>query len=301
MKKLVITLLVFTVINANAQEFSMRPKGTISELTVVVQNLFSDLIVQGDSAGDIKIETDDYQGMPEKAAGLRPLSALGPDNSGIGLNIAQSGNIVTISGTRRNTKNSDYRIMLPANIKLKIYYGSFDSDDITVRGMTNEVEVKSQVGDLKFVDVTGPIVASTISSDIEVKFSALGQSSPSSLSSVSGDIDITLPQSSKGNFKMSSISGEIYTNLDFKINVTNRPGSWGGSQWGFGKKSSTTYGPGTSQPSQPSQPSMPAAPAMPAMPAIPPVGMSVNATLNGGGVDVTIRSISGDIYIRKAK
>lgn len=282
MKKLVITLLVSTVINVNAQEFTMRPKGTISEITVVVRNLFSDLDIQGSAAGDIKVEADNYTGIPDKAAGLRPLSALGPDNSGIGLNIAQSGNIVTISGTRRNTKNSDYRISLPANIRLRIDKGGFNSDDITVRGMTNEVEVKSQVGDLMFTDVTGPIVASTISSDIKVEFSSLSQSSPSSISSVSGDIDITLPQSSKGNFKMSSISGEIYTNLDFETNVTNRPDY-------FGKNSSRAFPPGVSPP------------APPVPPIIPPVGMSVNAALNGGGVDVTIRSISGDIYIRKAK
>ena len=292
MKKLVITLLVFTVISADAQEFTMKPKGTISEITVVIRNLFSDLDIQGGAAGDIKLEADDYEGIPEKAADLRPLSALGPDNSGIGLNIAQSGNIVTITGTRRNTKNTDYRITLPANIKLRIDYGGFNSDDITVRGMTNEVEVKSQVGDLIFTDVTGPIVASTISSDIKVEFSSLSQSSPSSISSVSGDIDITLPQSSKGNFKLSSISGEIYTNLDFETNATNQPGSWGGFGWGFGNKSPAKVPQGHYGP---------APPAPPAPPAIPPVGMMVNATLNGGGVDVTIRSISGDIYIRKAK
>ena len=29
-------------------------------------------------------------------------------------------------------------------------------------------------------------------------------------------------------------------------------------------------------------------------------GMSVNAKLNGGGVEVTLKGISGDIFIRKA-
>jgi len=258
MKNLVIALLVFTVIDVNAQEFTMTPKGTISDITVVVQNMYSDLDIQGGTAGDIKIEADDYEAIPEKAVGLRPLSALGPDNSGIGLNIIQSGNIVTISGTHRNRKNEDYRIMLPANIKLKIVHASFRSDDITVRGMTNEVEVKSQVGDLLFTNVTGPIIASTISSDIKVEFSSLNQSSPSSITSVSGNIDISLPESSKGDFTMSSISGEIYTDMEFQNEMKKGAG-------------------------------------------FPPEVISVNSKLNGGGVNVTLRSVSGDIFIRKGK
>lgn len=285
MKKLVIALLCLTIIDASAQEFSMKPKGTISDITVVVENLYSNLEIQGGTAGNIKIETNEYVPLPAKAAGLHPLSALGPDNSGIGLNITQSGTTVTISGTRRNIKDMGYKIMLPANIKLRINHFSFRSDDITIRGMKNEVDVKSQVGDLLFTDVTGPIIASTISSDIKVEFSSLNQSAPSSISSVSGDIDITLPQSSKGNFKLSSISGEIYTDLDFKQeNKKDFPfgaGKQFGPEWGgkyskpnFWGKQGGNYFPGA---------------------------MSVNATLNDGGVDVTLRSVSGDIYIRKAK
>ena len=258
MKNLVIALLVFTIVDANAQTFTMKPKGTISGITVVVQNLYSEINIQGGTAGDIKIEADNIDTIPEKAAGLRPLSALGPDNTGIGLNITQSGNVVTISGIRRNPKNSDYRILLPSNIKLKIVQGGFKSDDITIRGMTNEMEARSQVGDLTFVDVTGPIVASTISSDIKVIFSSINQSSPTSISSVSGDIDISLPESSKGNFKLSSISGEIYTDLNFEQEIKNSSGLF-------------------------------------------PGGMLINTALNGGGVDVMLRSISGDLYIRKVK
>lgn len=255
MKKLILILMMLAVFNASAQEFTLKPKGKISEITVVVQNLFSDLVIEGSRSGEIRIMADDYEGIPEKAEGLRPLSALGPDNSGIGLNINQNGNIVTISGTYRRNDDTDYTIYLPADIKLRIDYGSFKSDDITIKGMTNEVEVKSQVGDLMFKDVTGPIVASTLSADIEIEFSDLSQSSPTSITSISGDIDISIPKSSKADFTLSSTSGEIYTDLDLEIT-----GNKGMRRWG---------------------------------------GFVANATLNGGGVEVTIKSISGDVFIRK--
>ena len=264
MKKLIIALLAFTILDTSAQEFSLKPKGRISELTVEVQNLFSDLVIEGNTAGEIRIEAEDYEGAPEKAKGLRPLSATGPDNTGIGLNINQSGNTVTISGTYRNRDNADYHITVPENIKLKIDYGSFRSDDILIRGMSNEVEIKSQVGDLMFENVTGPIIASTLSSDIRVVFTALNQSSPTSITSISGDIDITLPDSSKGNFRLSSTSGEIYTDLDFEtVDTKESKEYWRGKRQFWG-------------------------------------GTSANTLLNGGGVEFTVKSVSGDIFMRKA-
>jgi hypothetical protein len=261
MKKLLIALLTITVIDASAQEFIMKPKGTISELTVEVRNLFTDLVIEGGTAGEIRVVADDYEPAPEKAAGLRPLSALGPDNTGIGLHINQDGNTVTISGTRRNNSSSDYRISLPADIRLKIDYGSFNSDDIIISGMNNEVEVKSQVGDLEFADVTGPIVASTLSADINIRFTSLNQSAPSLITSISGDIDITLPQGSKGNLHLGSVSGEIYTDLEFDSVETT------------GRQSNINYNAGT----------------------------LADTRLNGGGVEFTVKSVSGDIFLRKSQ
>jgi hypothetical protein len=259
MKNLCITLLlILTAAGVAAGEYTFIPKGTVADLTVRVENLFSDLVIEGGPSSEIRVMADDYEGMPEKAAGLMPLSARGPDNTGIGLNISQEADVITISGTHRNRANTDYRIILPTAIRLKISYGSFQTDDVTIKGMASEVEIKSQVGDLDFIDVTGPIIASTMSGDIGVIFAAVAQSSPTSISSVSGDIDITLPESAKGTFTMNTISGEVYTDLDFDMDRNSGLKRFGG-------------------------------------------GMSANATLNGGGVNITLRSVSGDIFIRKAK
>lgn len=258
MKKLIIALLIFTMLDVNAQEFSMKPKGKIAELTVEIQNLYTDLEIVGNKGDEVRINADDYEGAPEKAAGLKPLSASGPDNTGIGLNISQAGNTVTISGTHRNLHQTDYRITLPANIKLRINYGSFRSDDILVRGMSNEVEIKSQVGDLKFVDVTGPIIASTLSADIDIEFSSLNQASPTSISSISGDVDITMPKDSKANLRLNSVSGEIYT--DFEFDTIDKRG--GNQYWG---------------------------------------GTAATAQMNGGGTEFSVKTVSGDVFLRKAK
>jgi DUF4097 and DUF4098 domain-containing protein YvlB len=115
--------------------------------------------------------------------------------------------------------------------------------------------------------VTGPLVASTLSANINVVFTELSQASPTALASISGDVDISLPADSKGNFSISTTSGEIYTDLDFDAeNLSGESRRKGkGVYSGF------------------------------------PGAVNVNAMLNGGGVEVSLRSVSGDIFIRKAK
>ncbi len=237
-------------------EFTFKPTGDLNEVTVVIENLYSDLEITGTSSSEIKIEVDDYEGLPEKAKGLKPLSAIGPENTDIGLYVGQEGSNIVISGASRIASKSDYNIYLPQLIKMKLDYNSFQAGDVNIKGMTSEVEVKSQIGDLTFEDVTGPIIASTLSADIEVEFSMLNQDSPTSLTSTSGDIDITLPANTKGDFKMSTTSGEVYTDMDFSFEDEEGLKRWGG-------------------------------------------GMSARASLNGGGVQVDLRCVSGDIFIRK--
>ena len=148
-------------------------------------------------------------------------------------------------------------LYLPKNLKLKINYNSWQAGDIVIKGMAGEVEAKSQVGDLEFIDVTGPIVAHTLSSDVEVTFSTLSSTSPTSLSSTSGDIDVTLPESVKGTFKMATVSGGVYTAFDFD----------------FGEEAQVRR----------------------------IMGQNATGKLNGGGIEVSLKTVSGDIYIRKAE
>ncbi len=237
--------------------FTLSVKGDASETWLVIENLFSDLKIEGISGSEIKIESKNYKGLPEKAKGLKPLSASGPENTGIGLSIKQEGNTISLSGAHREADNSDYILKLPKNLNLKIDYNSWQAGDIVIKTMAGEVEAKSQVGDLVFVDVTGPIVAHTLSSDLEVTFSSLSSSSPTSLSSTSGDIDVTFPESTKGTFRMSTISGGVYTAFDFD----------------FGEETNIRR----------------------------VGGQSATGKLNGGGAEVSLKTISGDIYIRKTE
>jgi DUF4097 and DUF4098 domain-containing protein YvlB len=93
---------------------------------------------------------------------------------------------------------------------------------------------------------------------MEMFMDELSQMGPTSISLVSGFIDITMPDDSPADLYLSSISGEIYTNLDVEIMGNN-------------KENMQRLG----------------------------GGRNIRGTLNGGGVEVNLKTISGDIYLRK--
>ncbi len=237
--------------------FNYSIKGNAAETWLVIENLSSDIVIEGTSGTEIKIESKNYKGLPEKAKGLKPLSATGPENTGVGLSIKQEGNTISLSGAHREADNADYVMYLPKNLRVKLDYNSWQAGDVVIKNMAGEIEAKSQVGDLEFIDVTGPIVAHTLSSDLEVTFTSLSSTSPTSLSSTSGDIDVTFPPSVKGTFKMSTVSGGVYTGFDFDFGEDAKLSRVG--------------------------------------------GQNATGKLNGGGVEVSLKTVSGDIYIRKAE
>jgi len=262
MKTIIAGLILITCASGMAQgqtksNFTFPIKGNAAETWLVIENLSSDLKIEGTSESDIRIESKNYEGLPEKAKGLKPLSATGPENTGIGLSLTQEGNTISLSGAHREADKADYILYLPKSLKLKIDYNSWQAGDVLVKGMAGEVEAKSQIGDLEFVDITGPIVAHTLSSDLEVTFSSISGTSPTSLSSTSGDIDVTLPTSTKGTFRMSTVSGGVYTGFDFDFGEETKIRRVG--------------------------------------------GQNATGTLNGGGVEVSLKTVSGDIYVRKAE
>ena len=260
MKTIITTLVAigFVCSQAISQDkpstYELEVKGNAAETWLIIEDMASELVIEGVSGSKIKIQAKDYKGLPAKAAGLKPLSASGPENTGIGLHLKQEGNTIRLSAAHNEANDAEYRIQLPKNLKLKLEYNSWQADDVLVKGMAGEIEAKSQVGDLRFENVTGPLVAYTLSSDLEVVFSEISSDSPTSLNSTSGDIDVTIPESTKATFKMATVSGGVYTAFDFDLGES-KPNMIG--------------------------------------------GQAATGELNGGGVEVLIKSVSGDVYIRK--
>lgn len=215
----------------------------------------SSIQIEGYSGNEVTIENTDYQAPPERADGLRPLYGNGEDNTGIGLSVEEENGVLKI--VQAVATGGDFIVKVPNRIRLMIEQVNWADGDVAVSHHNGEIEIESKNGDISLQDVTGPVVLGSTSGDVDIEFSSISNATPSSISLVSGYIDVTVPPSANVDFTLSSISGEIYTDLNLQIQGDKE----GMQRLGGGRK--------------------------------------IQGTLNGGGTEMKLKTISGDIYLRK--
>ncbi len=245
------TMLCLLVTLANAQKFTKAFSNASGAKRVVIEADNAEIRVVAHDGKDVSIEGEGDYEVPERAKGLRPLYRDAQDNTGLGLEVTESSNRITIK--KATSKEGNYTIRVPADVAVKIEEKNWEGSEIRIKGIKGEIEVKSLGSDVILEDVTGPVVANTTSGDITVVFSQVSQTGPTNISNISGFIDVTMPASTKANLRLESISGDIYT--DFDLNTKDGMQRIGGS--------------------------------------------TIKTTLNGGGVEVTLKAISDDVYLRK--
>jgi lia operon protein LiaG len=220
---------VFSTVTMHAQEArasgksSKEGKGS-AEYKIAVQNTKDGKLTLNDFAGDLPVEgysgteiiitSDREGGTPDRAKGLKPVYADGTDNTGIGVSVEKNGNQITLTCLLPITQSADYKIKVPDNFSVNVDNECGHSGDVTVSNMKGEVEVKN-CGAIKLKNVSGPLVLSTISGDIELEFSTVSKDRPVSINSISGEIDVTLPAKAGVDVEMETISGGIYSDFDF--------------------------------------------------------------------------------------
>ena len=252
-----LSLLAAASPQALAQEYTYTLANTTDNS---IEFTFSrgDLVIEGHDSDQVVIRNLDYEPVPDRAKGLKALYNSAEDNTGIGLSVEEDNGvlkIITASG-----REGDYRLLVPNRVRLMIEEVNWGGSDFELRNLRGEIEIKSKTADIKMMNITGPVIANSTSGDVEIAMDALSQMGPTSISLVSGFIDIAMPASAEANLQLSSISGEIYTDLDVELK---------GVQDGPLRR----LGVG--------------------------VGRKVQGTLNGGGVEVNLKTISGDIYLRR--
>jgi hypothetical protein len=146
--------------------------------------------------------------------GLKPIYSNGTDNTdGFGFSVTIEGTTLIIRDLKSHFQRDAITITLPKTMNISIDSRTMGS--ISVDGFTSEVEADSNIGEVTLTDVTGPITAHSSTGTISVVFVNVSQSSPISISSSVGEIDVTLPTATKANLDLRT-NGTVYTNFDFK-------------------------------------------------------------------------------------
>lgn len=272
-----IFVFLFRIIELTAQEYRI-PATNTRDGKLILKDFTGNLQVEGYDGKDIvffkaSFNGDNVSSTSKQAKELNPSLKGMPDNSGIGLNIENSGNQITVKCILPDIHTSEYKVKMPNNYSLKIVHNCERSKDIIVSEMRNEVEM-SNCQSIKLLNVIGSIVLSTINGNIELENCAIDKDAtlslieisgnikadisridtkePISLISISGNIILTLPAKISADFNLNSISGIIESDFDFPDENKNQV-----------------------------------------------IGTQINYPINGGGVKINISTVSGNISLRK--
>jgi hypothetical protein len=197
----------------------------------------------------------------KRIAGMKQLTG-----ASSGLEIEEQDNVVEIR-TESWKAATDLVIQVPAATSLEIR-SSMDGT-IVVEGVSGEIDINNINGPVTLKNVSGNTLVHTVNGDIEAVLARVAADKPLSFSSMSGDIDVTLPSDVKASLKMKTDQGEIYT--DFDIDMTRQPTRTEAAEKTEAGKFRITF------------------------------DKALMGFVNGGGREISFNTFSGDIFIRKKK
>jgi len=212
----IITLLtIFTASITNAQ--SNEYKLDMNSGRLIVQEVNEVEFVGHTGSGVIIKRRGENHETSERAKGLKLINGLGlEDNTGIGLSADKKGEGTTLTQISRNGDN-EYVIQVPKGVTVVYEHSSPHGDDVTFKNITGEIEVTTNHSGVVLDNVTGPMSINTVHGDVEGNMGTVNQSNPISIVSSHGDIDLGIPSGTKANFRISTGWGEIYSDLDLKV------------------------------------------------------------------------------------
>ncbi|MFD2786565.1 DUF4097 family beta strand repeat-containing protein [Hymenobacter rubripertinctus] len=257
MKKLLLLLLLLPLTTARlrAQEYKTQLSG--GNAKVIIEMRDGQVTVEGHDGTDLIIRGNGYEEPDKRAEGLRPLYNSAVDNTRLGLALTREGNTVRI--VKASRRDASYTILVPRAADVVYRSMTWGDDDVLLQNLRGRLEVTMKSADVKLLNVTGPVVASSTSGDIVVRYAVLNPG-PSAISNISGAIDVALPATTKATLTMRTISGEVYT--DFDLTPPKAADAGGLTRVG---------------------------------------GQATGGLLNGGGTSISLKNISGNVYVRKAK
>ena len=199
---------------------------------------------------------------PSRSAGEAPGGMRRIGAPAGGLEVTEEEGAITVH--KRPTGNGDLVITVPAGTSLRLH--TF-SGAINVDGVHGEVDVHTLNGHVTMTGISGTVTAYSQNGPIKVTMDRVDPGKPLAFSAFNGELDLTFPPDLKANLSVRSDRGAVYS--DFEVTLGARA---------IAEKNGRSRGRSRAR-----------------------GGDTLRGTINGGGVDVTIRTFNGGVYIRKKK
>jgi hypothetical protein len=177
----------------------------------------------------------------------------------------EDNNTVSVHNNNPNQR-TDLSLKIPANVK-HLSLHTVNGGDIFVENVKGELEVTNVNGAIRLKDVAGSVVANTVNGNLMVNLLSIDPSAPMAFSTLNGNVDVTLPADVKADMKLKSDRGEIFSDFDFSIDKSE-PKVQKSESSGMYKLVLEDW---------------------------------VRGKVNGGGPEMMMKTMQGQIYIRKSK
>ncbi|MCF3110263.1 hypothetical protein LL912_15875 [Niabella sp. CC-SYL272] len=270
MKRIVATIILsitlVSLTNGQDRQFKLSKKtGTLKVNIpgVTIEGYDGNEIVF--SAPQLKNEEKD-----ERAEGLRLVTGSGlTDNTGLNLSVRENAGVIDVDYVGKRAQEP-IAIKVPNTMAVKVATTDVMNAGrrVDVKDFKGELEISVMYNAISLQNVTGPVNAKTIYGELTAIFASVVKG-PVSLVSVYKFVDVSIPSGLKANVNLSSKNGNIYAadGLDIKREAPKeQKNSDGEDLTGLKEWSRST---------------------------------DIIGTLNGGGVDLILKTGYGKIYLRK--
>lgn len=183
---------------------------------------------------------------------------------GLDITATEENNVVKVS-SKLFHRMVELHIKVPPKFALKV--GTINEGDIIIENVDGEMEITNVNGNIRLTNISGSAVANTVNGLLKANFKTVDAKSPMAFSTLNGNVDVTLPPTAKFDLKLKSDRGEIYSDFDVDVDKTV-PQASRSAKDGMYKVSIDDW---------------------------------VKGKVNGGGSEIMMKNMNGNIYVRKAK
>lgn len=294
---------------------------------------WADIHITGVDGDTVTVESTLAQknAKADRPGGLRRL------DDEVSFELTEKDNVVTLRLAGDNPwagHDAEFKISVPRAMALSLKTDA--GGDLVVEGVEGDVEINNMNGDMQLEGLVGSAVLNTMNGEIRAVYAKAPQK-PVSITSMNGEVDLRLPADTKASIRLRSHNGSILTDFGEDVLKTKSEGGkpGGGYAYGYGDTReiaraaadaaraavqvtrevarevqrevarAVKEGPDADAPVPPTPPTPSRAPRTPRapLPPLPPItgGKLVTGTLNGGGVDIKVSTMNGEITLRQTK
>jgi len=149
----------------------------------------------------------------------------------------------------------------------KITVSTVQDGEVALKDVSGEIEISNINGGISATGISGSVVANTINGDVVVKFKSVDPKAAMAFTSLNGKVDVVFPADTKANVKLKSDRGEMFSDFDIAVDKTQPKVEKSAEEHYYSVK----------------------------------IEDWVYGKINGGGPEMMMKTMQGDIYIRKAK